>query len=72
MVSPGMPKASVGTYAEAMPALFALEAPEMAAIRWSSAAFYPGRMRLVERIAQRLLVQRDWNDDRAELATAGK
>ncbi len=26
----------------------------------------------LERIAQRLLVQRDWNDDRAELATAGK
>lgn len=26
----------------------------------------------LERIAQRLLVQRDWNDDRAELAPAGK
>ncbi len=26
----------------------------------------------LERIAQRLLVQRDWDDDRAELATAGK
>ncbi|ORV83280.1 MDR family MFS transporter [Mycolicibacterium iranicum] len=26
----------------------------------------------LERIAQRLLVQRDWNDDRTELATAGK
>ena len=33
MVSPGMPKASVGTYAEAMPALFALDAPEIASTR---------------------------------------